>query len=93
MLTTATQSLYELEKPNVLSAASSVNDIWQSFIDFDLTAGQYYLLFNGKSAGELSFYGVSLTQNDLAPVPVPAAFILFGSGLLAMAGMARRRAV
>lgn len=91
MLTSATQLLYKLEKPGLLTAANGANDIWQNFIDFNLSAGQYYLSFNGKSAGDLSFYGVSLAQHDLAPVPVPAAFILFGSGLLAMAGLARRR--
>lgn len=92
MLTSATQKLFTLEKPALLTAANGVNDIWQSKLDFNLTAGQYYLSFYGKSAGDLSFYGVSLAQHDVAPVPVPAAFILFGSGLLAMAGLARRRA-
>lgn len=92
LLSSATQQLFRLEKPSLLTEANGVNDIWQSKLDFNLTAGQYYLSFYGKSAGDLSFYGVSLAQHDVAPVPVPAAFILFGSGLLAMAGLARRRA-
>lgn len=90
MLTTATELLYKLEKPSA-AVANGANDIWQSHIDLDLDAGHYYLSFIGKSAGTLSFYGVSLAQNDVAPIPVPAAFILFGSGLLAMTGLARRR--
>lgn len=86
MLSTPTELLYRLEKPSSGAVANAANDIWQDSIDMDLDAGQYYLSFFGKSVGDLSFYGVSL-----APVPVPAAFILFGSGLLAMTGLVRRR--
>lgn len=93
MLSTATERLYAVTKPADTTADSS-EGLWQQSIDLTLSAGQYYLSFYGKSGGQLSFYGVSLDEknNVPAPVPVPAAFLLFGSGFLALAGMARRRA-
>jgi hypothetical protein len=41
-------------------------------------------LIAGSGAGQFTFTG------DVAPVPVPAAAILFGSGLIGLAGLARR---
>jgi hypothetical protein len=42
-------------------------------------------LIAGSGAGQFTFTG-----GDVAPVPVPAAAILFGSGLIGLAGLARR---
>lgn len=91
MLSTATDRLYSIKMPTV--AANNGDQFWQQSIDFTLAAGQYYLSFFGKNTGQLSFYGISLDQklDQPAPVPVPAAFLLFGSGLLALAGAVRRR--
>lgn len=42
-------------------------------------------LIAGTGAGQFTFTG-----GEVAPVPVPAAVILFGSGLIGLAGLARR---
>ena len=50
-----------------------------------IVEGNWYSISFGDVTGEIQ--GV-----DLAPVPVPAAVWLFGSGLLGLVGVARRRA-
>jgi len=54
----------------------------------DLPAGQYILEISGQVKGLAggSYSGVL----NAAPIPVPAAAILFGSGLLGLLGIARR---
>lgn len=37
------------------------------------------------------YYGWAVSPGQVAPVPVPAAVYLFGSGLIGLAGLARRR--
>ena len=58
---------------------------------FSLAAGQYSLNFSGNPA--VSGSGVQGYQATLAtaPVPVPTAVWLFGSGLVGLIGFARRR--
>lgn len=67
---------------------TSVSDSWV------LTPGLYTLVYGGNPAFTLgqgnSFYDFSATLTT-APVPVPAALYLFGSGLIGLAGLARRR--
>jgi hypothetical protein len=59
---------------------------------FSLAAGQYSIVFGGNpppgTAGASVAYQATLTT---APVPVPAAVCLFGSGLIGLAGLARRK--
>lgn len=59
---------------------------------FSLAAGQYSLVFGGNpppgTAGAAVGYQATLTTS---PVPVPAAVYLFGSGLIGLVGLARRR--
>jgi hypothetical protein len=59
---------------------------------FSLAAGQYSIVFGGNpppgTAGAQVGYQATLTTS---PVPVPAAVYLFGSGLIGLAGLARRR--
>ena len=57
--------------------------------NFDATPGKYFVSFFGfadTSAPQLGQYGIEISQ-----VSVPAAVWLFGSGLLGMIGIARRK--
>ena len=74
-VTTATDSLGSLLVPG-------------SF-NFDATPGNYFVSFFGfadVSAPQLGQYGI-----EISLVPIPAAVWLFGSGLLGLVGIARRR--
>ncbi len=51
----------------------------------------YLIVFDGADGFERPISGNTLAV-DLAPIPVPAAVWLFGSGLLGLVGVARRRA-
>ena len=51
----------------------------------------YLINFDGIAADQSRISGSTLAV-DLAPIPVPAAVWLFGSGLIGLAGVARRRA-
>lgn len=70
------------------TGVTSVSDSWV------LAPGLYTLVYGGNPAFTLgqgnSFYDFSATLTT-APVPVPAALYLFGSGLIGLAGLARRR--
>ena len=50
----------------------------------------YLIVFDGLDAQERPIFGNTIAV-DLAPVPVPAAVWLFGSGLLGLVGIARRK--
>jgi hypothetical protein len=57
--------------------------------NFDATPGKYFVSFYGfadSSATQLGQYGIDISQ-----VPVPPAGWLFGSGLLGVIGIARRK--
>jgi hypothetical protein len=55
---------------------------------FDATPGDYFVSFFGEAGASTSYgmYGIEISQ-----VPLPAAVWLFGSGLLGMIGIARRK--
>jgi hypothetical protein len=57
---------------------------------FDATPGEYFVSFFGEAGASTSYgmYGIEISQ-----VPLPAAVWLFGSGLLGLIGIARRKAV
>ena len=74
-VTTATESLGSLLAPGSFT--------------FDAAPGDYFVSFFGfadVSAPELGQYGIEISQ-----VPVPTAVWLFGSGLIGLVGVARRR--
>lgn len=65
---------------------------------FDMQVGTYYLSYFAQSSApqELGLFGLTLRMNDggtPSPVPAPAALWMFGSGLIALAGMVRRREI
>ena len=75
-VTTATESLGSLVKPGSFT--------------FDAEPGEYYVSFYGLAGKPtlISQYGIEISQ---VVVPVPAAVWLFGSGLLGLIGIARRK--
>lgn len=59
------------------------------------TYAWYFQFFNGFQYGEIktaSLYALAVRPGDVAAVPLPAAVWLFGSGLLGLLGVARRKA-
>ncbi len=70
---------------------STLNLLERTFLPVGTTTAQTGLgqglltLIAGTGAGQFTFTG-----GEVAPVPVPAAVILFGSGLIGLAGLARR---
>ena len=58
----------------------------------DLDAGTHYLQIILEDHGTTNGYDVLITADTFTPaVPVPAAFWLFGSGLVGLIGLARQR--
>jgi len=55
------------------------------------TPDTYLIVFDGQDSQQGQISGNTLAV-DLAPIPVPAAVWLFGSGLLGLVAVARRRA-
>lgn len=51
----------------------------------------YSFGFQGQGTKDRSMYALAVRPGDVAAVPVPAAVWLFGSGLLGLVGLARRR--
>jgi len=47
--------------------------------------------YQGSSNKSNSYYGWAVRSGDVSAVPVPAAMWLFGSGLLGLVGVARRK--
>jgi hypothetical protein len=62
--------------------------------DLDLDAGQYWLAYNGGSAGlsQVRASGFELQGDELAKIhtPEPASLILMGSGLFGLMRLRRK---
>lgn len=84
---------------NVTSATESFGSlIGPGSFSFDAQPGSYYLSFFatapdlGQYGIEIAQYGIVVSQpGDVSAVPVPAAAWLFGSGLIGLAGVIRRK--
>lgn len=100
-------TLTDFEFPNPLAEAglniTSATESFGSLISagsftFDADPGNYYLSFFG-SAPDLGQYGIEIAQfgivisppGEVSTVPVPAAAWLFGSGLIGLVGVIRRK--
>ncbi len=59
--------------------------------DGTLTLSWDSLIVGGSFNGKTGFWTMTVQATAPAPVPVPAAVWLFGSGLVGLAGIARRR--
>jgi len=60
----------------------------------DISNAWHFLMSNGiqnRTNKDSSFYGWAVQSGDVSAVPVPAAVWLFGSGLLGLVGVARRK--
>jgi hypothetical protein len=92
----ATLTDFEFPVPMVATGMSvtTATDLLGSLLapgsfTFDVMPGSYFVSFFGfadTSAPQLGQYGIEISQ-----VPVPAAIWLFGSGLLGLVGIARRK--
>ena len=80
-LTTATESLGSLMAPGSFTF---------DYVPGDRAIGEYSVSFYGfadaSTSSQLGQYGIDISQ-----VPVPAAAWLFGSGLIGLIGIARRK--
>jgi len=65
-----------------LEYAPDTNDAW----DFN-----FYYGFQSSTSKATSFYALAVRPGDVSAVPVPAALWLFGSGLIGLLGLARRK--
>ena len=72
------------------SAGVLGNSIGIGSFTFSADAGTHTLEVKGLP-GELFTMGVALFEVEITAVPVPAAFILFGSALVALFGTVKRR--
>ena len=70
---------------------ASVNNMWDGFVtNFSFTSDSMTFDINGLSAG-FGAEAIFDINPASAPVPEPATMLLFGSGLIALAGMGRRK--
>jgi hypothetical protein len=80
-ITTATEMLGNLVAPGSFT--------------FEATPGEYFLSFFGfadtTSPTMLGQYGIEVSMTEMPEIPVPAAVWLFGSGLIGLVGVARRK--
>ena len=80
-------SLYDLGNNLIGGPSSSA----QSISINNIAAGNYYALVTGNPTGS-SGGSYTVAMAALTPVPVPASVWLFGSGLLGLVGVTRRKA-
>ncbi|WP_347139728.1 VPLPA-CTERM sorting domain-containing protein [Paracoccus sp. SSK6] len=76
---------------NIATQKSNASLYWLS-VDFGKAVNEAVFLFSTKVEPGYDGFGISaLTLEKLAPVPLPPAALLLGSGTMLMAGLRRRR--
>lgn len=87
---TFTDHLANAGGPNGTDSGTGLTSVSNSWV---LTPGLYSLVYGGNPSfalGQTGSHAFTATLTT-SPVPVPAALWLFGSGLVGLAGLARRR--
>ncbi len=67
---------------------SNVGDRW--FFQGNVADGRYYITVSGNTTGLAG--GLYTASLSAAPVPIPPAALLFGSALIGLAGLRRKKA-
>lgn len=72
---------------------TNIQSYYWSGTEFDSNFTWAFFFFSGDqgSVDHFSMHGWAVRSGDVGAVPVPAAIWLFGSGLLGLIGLARRR--
>lgn len=76
----------------IVDIVISSGDIARMSKTFELTQGEYWLsIFALTGDSNFGSFGVDFTAGDLAPVPLPSAFIFMATSLLGFASFVRQR--
>ena len=75
----------------LLTDVQSVYESGTEFDSSDVWLFNYSVGFQNNLSKGINFYGWAVRAGDVGAVPVPAAVWLFGSGLIGLVGLARRK--
>jgi len=87
--------LITLEIDWLAGATSSMSETWNLTIGDDFDNGIAYYMHGGYQPQPLNYGSANFSLSfatGIAPVPIPASALLFGSGLIGLIGIAKRKA-